>query len=159
MAAEKHAEFQLTRLMRGVTIVTIDYNFLANISTHTPHARRDAVKSANQANLKISTHTPHARRDIIGVCLYLFNWKFQLTRLMRGVTQFLCRVPDVRQISTHTPHARRDKRLRDRHKRTEHISTHTPHARRDRISRSSNRRKLRFQLTRLMRGVTFFSQS
>ena len=33
--------FQLTRLMRGVTRLTFDAQIINNISTHTPHARRD----------------------------------------------------------------------------------------------------------------------
>ena len=33
--------FQLTRLMRGVTHTIADYINSGEISTHTPHARRD----------------------------------------------------------------------------------------------------------------------
>ena len=59
----------------------------------------------------ISTHTPHARRD--ATCT---KWKngskpFQLTRLMRGVTCNSHQLMNVSQISTHTPHARRDAAL------------------------------------------------
>ena len=36
-------EFQLTRLMRGVTSRTRWMKFSSTISTHTPHARRDTV--------------------------------------------------------------------------------------------------------------------
>ena len=57
-------QFQLTRLMRGVTVMRF-YMFI---------------------NLTISTHTPHARRDFSGGSPYRPNDKFQLTRLMRGVT-------------------------------------------------------------------------
>ena len=35
-----------------------------NISTHTPHARRDVVRRLLTHFRHISTHTPHARRDI-----------------------------------------------------------------------------------------------
>ena len=35
---------------------------------------------------KISTHTPHARRDGMKVMASIKDLKFQLTRLMRGVT-------------------------------------------------------------------------
>ena len=39
-----------------------------NISTHTPHARRDAMADQWCEYIeKISTHTPHARRDTVGV--------------------------------------------------------------------------------------------
>ena len=57
--------FQLTRLMRGVTTAAlygIDHN---SISTHTPHARRDVHILRRGHGLNISTHTPHARRDDI----------------------------------------------------------------------------------------------
>ena len=59
---------------------------------------------------------------------------FQLTRLMRGVTN----------VTT------------DR-ERIEKISTHTPHARRDRRKLIDQIEKIRFQLTRLMRGVTEYT--
>ena len=56
--------FQLTRLMRGVTDGKLATMFLADISTHTPHARRDGVHISGYVNTTgISTHTPHARRD------------------------------------------------------------------------------------------------
>ena len=35
----------------------------------------------------ISTHTPHARRDALTTASVASGTKFQLTRLMRGVTQ------------------------------------------------------------------------
>ena len=34
-------KFQLTRLMRGVTLCIFSLCLVLNISTHTPHARRD----------------------------------------------------------------------------------------------------------------------
>ena len=83
---KKRSEFQLTRLMRGVT---------AKIS--------DICQ-----RYVISTHTPHARRDFFHVKFVLRYPEFQLTRLMRGVTvkSFLEDLDG--NISTHTPHARRD---------------------------------------------------
>ena len=57
--------------------------------------------------------------------------RFQLTRLMRGVTPFVYLVQHENPISTHTPHARRD---------WVHL-LYTEYS-------------LQFQLTRLMRGVT-----
>ena len=78
--------FQLTRLMRGVTIEKRGFLIITAISTHTPHARRDFVSFISLINrLVISTHTPHARRDIG----------------LGGILKDL-------HISTHTPHARRD---------------------------------------------------
>ena len=56
---------------------------------------------------------------------------FQLTRLMRGVTE-----------------------AKDRYINAISISTHTPHARRDSGSLTFEKRLKLFQLTRLMRGVT-----
>ena len=50
--------------MRGVTIAVIVFYGVFIISTHTPHARRDGMA------LQLNTMTV----------------KFQLTRLMRGVT-------------------------------------------------------------------------
>ena len=52
--------------MRGVTNVTTDRERIEKISTHTPHARRDRRKLIDQIE-KI---------------------RFQLTRLMRGVTEY-----------------------------------------------------------------------
>ena len=56
--------FQLTRPMRGVT-----YDAIAN------YDRRE-----------ISTHTPHAGRDAASAGAAAEDWTFQLTRPMRGVT-------------------------------------------------------------------------
>ena len=72
--------------MRGVTQVNVMLNTLINISTHTPHARRD-------------------HRSSFGVCE---PDTFQLTRLMRGVTTGYRGTAAIIRISTHTPHARRD---------------------------------------------------
>ena len=79
-------KFQLTRLMRGVTALFPNVHRYAQISTHTPHARRDELDINEVQKITISTHTPHARRDqfiVICICLLVI-------------------------ISTHTPHARRD---------------------------------------------------
>ena len=56
----------------------------------------------------ISTHTPHARRDSSSRFDERGIFIFQLTRLMRGVTQARVSEHVPRSISTHTPHARRD---------------------------------------------------
>ena len=55
------------------------------ISTHTPHAGRDAVASPLFNDVAISTHTPHAGRDML-----------------------IGRLTEAEYISTHTPHAGRD---------------------------------------------------
>ena len=57
-------QFQLTRLMRGVTFAVAVAFYSYGISTHTPHARRDSFTAA----------------------IYRLLMRFQLTRLMRGVT-------------------------------------------------------------------------
>ena len=56
-------EFQLTRLMRGVTQNIGQLDGYLDISTHTPHARRDTLNETQEIHPNISTHTPHARRD------------------------------------------------------------------------------------------------
>ena len=83
--------------------------------------------------LDISTHTPHARRDTNATANKRHTYKFQLTRLMRGVTPYDGSKGISYQISTHTPHARRDFYGHAIGQRLV-ISTHTPHARRDRLS-------------------------
>ena len=59
-----------------------------------------------------------------------FDNRFQLTRLMRGVTGTVTSYQVTVTISTHTPHARRDT-VRPEMLAEHLISTHTPHARRD----------------------------
>ncbi len=63
-----------------------DYD-INQISTHTPHARRD-LRYALEPTIaeSISTHTPHARRDRKASPKHRKHLEFQLTRLMRGVT-------------------------------------------------------------------------
>ena len=81
-----NVRFQLTRLMRGVTVVIMKMYYPIFISTHTPHARRDLLRSTLDRSHNL----------------------FQLTRLMRGVTECTGAALPNFQISTHTPHARRD---------------------------------------------------
>ena len=72
--------------MRGVTAEAVFLIIGNTISTHTPHARRD-IQTFNATQVgHISTHTPHARRDFHYNPLVGGTVKFQLTRLMRGVT-------------------------------------------------------------------------
>ena len=75
--------------MRGVTAERSGTKLSQSISTHTPHARRDALGDFNAAAVPI----------------------FQLTRLMRGVTSNGYGYAHDLHISTHTPHARRDLRI------------------------------------------------
>ena len=72
--------------MRGVTWFKTYAIAVLIISTHTPHARRDEHTAEIERLKAISTHTPHARRDSIFLFLSVSFPKFQLTRLMRGVT-------------------------------------------------------------------------
>ena len=73
--------------MRGVTRTSTQQTTQTEISTHTPHARRDYHSTPIGKPIDcISTHTPHARRDVLNVCYILIIPLFQLTRLMRGVT-------------------------------------------------------------------------
>ena len=131
---------------------------------------------AGQRESHISTHTPHARRDVVRPAYCHPHGVFQLTRLMRGVTRSAVIGFYLANISTHTPHARRDAitmffymilceiSTHTPHARRDHpsqmynkyfpISTHTPHARRDYSVQRLRTDHHRFQLTRLMRGVT-----
>ena len=58
-------QFLLTRLMRGVTRRCTGWRKNITISTHTPHARRDAIDESGDEQQQA----------------------FLLTRLMRGVTK------------------------------------------------------------------------
>ena len=105
-------------------------------------------------HLCISTHTPHARRDLMRYPVSLIYSKFQLTRLMRGVTAEVFADTAAEQISTHTPHARRDfmrlimLSLISSFQLTRLMRGVTGHGCCSRCGLSG------FQLTRLMRGVT-----
>ena len=129
-------------------IGTISKNFYS----HAPCGARRSYSPASSAPLPISTHTPHAGRDAAKVpaVLVASNFyshapcgarpgrssrksdrsQFLLTRPMRGATLKIEGLADGLQISTHTPHAGRDPedfKMID----TIIISTHTPHAGRD----------------------------
>ena len=72
--------------MRGVTRECVINQLILNVSTHTPHARRDAMLLLLRHVHEVSTHTPHARRDEASEHKESEVIEFQLTRLMRGVT-------------------------------------------------------------------------
>ena len=103
------SRFQLTRLMRGVTLSTLSRWYTTHISTHTPLARRDfTVLTGCTFVSLISTHTPLARRDAEVSVFKPIAFTFQLTRLLRGVTSPIAAFMSANDISTHTPLARRD---------------------------------------------------
>ena len=140
--------------MRGVTFECGRVWLLQNISTHTPHARRDLPLAFRvEWNIRISTHTPHARRDCLrsplAIVLKYFNshasceaWpfrngfslralQFQLTRLMRGVTSWQ---ETFFHFYFHFNSHASCEAWPDAPKAVSictFISTHTPHARRD----------------------------
>ena len=122
------------------------------ISTHTPHVRRDKLCSAYgkiiwhfyshascEAWQKICKRRIWCRKFLLtrlmwGVTIG-FNSPYRrvlflLTRLMWGVTLFYVQLSNFDIISTHTPHVRRDKGVYLLDVKIG-ISTHTPHVRRD----------------------------
>ena len=79
--------------------------------------------------MQISTHTPHAGRDAETFDIAR-DPQFQLTRPMRGATREDFTAAALEFISTHTPHAGRDEKM-PYYVVKNYISTHTPHAGRD----------------------------
>ena len=75
---------------------------------------------------------------------------------MRGVTVCGCLCAYGVGISTHTPHAGRDNGKVRVFPDEFLISTHTPHAGRDPLLTLLANSLQQFQLTRPMRGVTYF---
>ena len=72
--------------MRGVTYNEDNYSTFYNISTHTPHARRD-VHFTKFLCTHIKFQLTRLMRGVTLQNLYsAVSLKFQLTRLMRGVT-------------------------------------------------------------------------
>ena len=103
----------------------------------------------------ISTHTPHARRDEIVARVTALEAAFQLTRLMRGVTSFICGAWNQERVFQLTRLMRGvTGKTYTKWSVSVGISTHTPHARRDALNALKTADGRRFQLTRLMRGVT-----
>ena len=100
--------FQLTRPLRGVTVLLLIISAYLQISTHTPLAGRDGCFFMRRKKLPISTHTPLAGRDIAPSAVPMMPVVFQLTRPLRGVTQNLWPNRPFNLISTHTPLAGRD---------------------------------------------------
>ena len=80
------SQFQLTRLMRGVTDLHKQLHLDDMISTHTPHARRDGLY-ANRGRAEVQFQLTRLMRGVTGLRrIYANTRTFQLTRLMRGVT-------------------------------------------------------------------------
>ena len=94
--------FQLTRLMRGVTANVPLISPKGDISTHTPHARRDRSFNSDFLMMNVFQLT----RLLRGVTALLSNNsccpEFQLTRLMRGVTAaIVCPKQLARNFNSH----------------------------------------------------------
>ena len=144
------------------------------ISTHTPHAGRDAKAKAWVTPLGTFQLTRPMRGVTASAGRNIQQKAFQLTRPMRGVTAAAELAEKLYNISTHTPHAGRDDVPEGFYRdtvistHTPHagrdadlngnadiidISTHTPHAGRD-VAHSRIAHTPTFQLTRPMRGVT-----
>ena len=87
---QRCAGFLLTRPMRGATRMRCQHGVVQKISTHTPHAGRDADARGNREQ--------HRR--------------FLLIRLLRGATNSITSDLNGDEISTHTPLARRDAMVR-----------------------------------------------
>ena len=139
--------------MRGVTEAHNIKCSIVDISTHTPHARRDVSRFLDTPHHSlISTHTPHARRDSLLPLISKNSSIFQLTRLMRGVTLLADKSASGKTFQltrlmrgvTSMPLIFSSSRLFQLTRlmrgvthelsfsdRFSEISTHTPHARRD----------------------------
>ena len=145
------------------------------ISTHTPHARRDILFFMKSSDNLISTHTPHARRDILprsfpgGTAHFYSHASCEAWRLLiplqylacnfyshasceawQNSTEFLFTVDNFYSHASCEawPHILLIMMLHLL------ISTHTPHARRDVADLKTLQHYDKFLLTRLMRGVT-----
>ena len=146
-------KFQLTRPMRGATRKRDEHLLEHGISTHAPHAGRDAIEQTPRAAaVHFNSRAPcGARRPPLQ--RHGGQIEFQLTRPMRGATTEIAAEYFVPPISTHAPHAGRDfvgnggtdiccafqltRPMRGATKRYlrrclhNGISTHAPHAGRD----------------------------
>ncbi len=149
------AQFQLTRPMRGATA-------LGQVAGgQGPHFNSHAPCGARLRGFAVSlwmihyfnSHAPCGARQVTTRSRFLWV-TFQLTRPMRGATNYTALDTIAAGISTHTPHAGRDAPKAIRAKRGRRISTHTPHAGRDSRKEDTVAQILRFQLTRPMRGAT-----
>ena len=124
-----------------------------SISTHTPLARRDSFRRPDGELIRISTHTPLARRDKSKQRSqkYCSNFYSHASCEARQISDAVYAGKSV--ISTHTPLARRDP-LSDRG--AVHYSNFYSHASCEarRSCRCCRRYRMKFLLTRLLRGAT-----
>ena len=126
----RHPEFQLTRLMRGVTRKEKDLTKLRKFQL--TRLMRGVTLWTIWKKSSIKFQLTRLMRGVTGLfplpffCQFIFQLtrlmrgvtflcklksgepRFQLTRLMRGVTQYKKFARLTLRISTHTPHARRD---------------------------------------------------
>ena len=80
------AQFQLTRLVRGVTYFYTRSKFIGIFQLTRLVRGVTVLERAMAKIILISTHTPRERRDLIYSTIIYYAIKFQLTRLVRGVT-------------------------------------------------------------------------
>ncbi len=117
--------------MRGATKYIERYSEFIIISTHTPHAGRDATgPQGPKGDTDFNSHAPCGAR-LLTYVNSADGTRFQLTRPMRGATATPLFHFCPHSISTHTPHAGRDSDADSDFKYIIGISTHTPHAGRD----------------------------
>ena len=67
----------------------------SNISTHTPHARRDDMNDIAPDGINSFQLTRLMRGVTMKIVPFYCHMKFQLTRLMRGVTTFFKATPHI----------------------------------------------------------------
>ena len=116
--------------MRGATLTQKERKRITEISTHTPHAGRDALRGdVSPRGVNFNSHAPCGARPCRGLAAGTAI-TFQLTRPMRGATMMGMLGIFAQMISTHTPHAGRDEIVGYTPAEIG-ISTHTPHAGRD----------------------------
>ena len=97
--------------MRGATTLSKETDVSEDISTHTPHAGRDAATgSGSSASSDFYSHAPCGAR-LIPKPLVPNHSVFLLTRPMRGATLDNYPLVNLLYISTHTPLAGRDKEV------------------------------------------------
>ena len=120
--------------MRGVTGCRPNPRFAVPISTHTPRERRDTILQRKRTQQGQFQLTRLVRGVTQGPRRHSRGLPFQLTRLVRGVTGFTAVLVVVCDISTHTPRERRDVGCHALSSFAR-ISTHTPRERRDLIAR------------------------
>ena len=173
-------KFQLTRPLRGATVLNKCKFSPLCISTHTPLAGRDHLFSDWEVFARnFNSHAPCGARHVHFLTI-LFNEIFQLTRPLRGATAELLNIStDEVHFNSHAPCGAR-RTLGFRQSRTKvfqltrplrgataengiietpvSISTHTPLAGRDCYFDTLFPQLPVFQLTRPLRGATLLTR-